>query len=546
MLGRALMPSTAVLVYLGWASSRLIGRSTKGSLAVLFSSQIARVRLVLGVVVALGGAFAFPAAGLAVVTSIAAGEGIALSPNPLTSTGTVSLALPLALSDPLSGYFLSLRNSTYNSAGYAAGPAAGIAGTSSVKGGEGVYGGGTNSSVNTTGVFGWGTGNASGVYAKGGASNGPGLTALGQGTGPGVIGTGGSNGDGGSFTGAGTNGVGVYGLGPADGVYGVSNNTDGVHGMTTANSYSGMYGVDNSPSGGNGAWFQSEHGNGIQAYAGTGPLDKPGGIGLTTIGGAGGPPSPCNCAGTTGGTGIKVQGGQGGPPPDGGFPGNGGAGIEATAGPGVAGTTTHDGDAALLHGNVAVTRAPDNSGGNLGVIGNLKVLGTKNFMIDDPLDPANKVLVHAADESPQAENVYNGNATTDTRGYATVSMPRYFDAENTDPRYQLTVIGSFAEAIVWRKEEHNRFVVRTNKPLVEVSWQVSALRNDPTIRRLQQGPAEQPKPASERGRYLDPTAYGMPASLGIAQIPALATIPRPVRQQSPAQPPSPQQPLVPR
>ncbi len=402
---------------------------------MLFSSQMACVRLVFRVVVALGGVIAFPAAGLAQVTQLNQGAGITLSPSPITSTGTVSLALPLSLSDPFSGYLLSLTNSSYNTAVRAAGSSTGITATSGVANGVGVYGGGTSASATTTGVMGIGTGKASGVYAKGGASNGPGLTALGQGTGPGVIGTGGSNGDGGSFTGAGTNGVGVYGLGPADGVYGVSNNTDGVHGMTTANSYSGMYGVDNSPSGGNGAWFQSEHGNGIQAYAGTGPLDKPGGIGLTTIGGAGGPPSPCNCAGTTGGTGIKVQGGQGGPPPDGGFPGNGGAGIEATAGPGVAGTTTHDGDAALLHGNVAVTRAPDNSGGNLGVIGNLKVLGTKNFMIDDPLDPANKVLVHAADESPQAENVYNGNATTDTRGYATVSMPRY-----STPRTQIRAI----------------------------------------------------------------------------------------------------------
>ncbi len=78
------------------------------------------------------------------------------------------------------------------------------------------------------------------------------------------------------------------------------------------------------------------------------------------------------------------------------------------------------------------------------------------------------------------------------------------------------MIGSFAEAVVWKQERHNQFEIRTNQGRIEVSWQVSAVRNDPAARASAQG-AEQEKPASERGRYLDPAAYGKPASMAISQ-----------------------------
>lgn len=51
-------------------------------------------------------------------------------------------------------------------------------------------------------------------------------------------------------------------------------------------------------------------------------------------------------------------------------------------------------------------------------------------------------------------------------------------ALNTDFRYQLTVIGRFAQAIVEKKVDDNRFTIRTNVGGVEVSWQVTARRND--------------------------------------------------------------------
>ena len=68
------------------------------------------------------------------------------------------------------------------------------------------------------------------------------------------------------------------------------------------------------------------------------------------------------------------------------------------------------------------------------------------FKIDHPLDPANKYLSHSVVESPDMMNIYNGNVVTDAEGVAVVELPDYFEALNHDPRYQLTVIGSFGDA----------------------------------------------------------------------------------------------------
>jgi len=69
-------------------------------------------------------------------------------------------------------------------------------------------------------------------------------------------------------------------------------------------------------------------------------------------------------------------------------------------------------------------------------------------MIDHPLDPANKYLYHSFVESPDMKNIYDGTVTTDGAGLATVTLPDWFEALNRDFRYQLTVIGQFAQAIV--------------------------------------------------------------------------------------------------
>jgi hypothetical protein len=111
-------------------------------------------------------------------------------------------------------------------------------------------------------------------------------------------------------------------------------------------------------------------------------------------------------------------------------------------------------------------------------------------------------------------NVYNGNATTDDKGLATVQLPTYFEALNRDFRYQLTGIGQFADAIVWQEVANNSFVIKTDKPNVKVSWQVTGVRNDPYAN-ANRVAAEEDKPADEQGTYLHPTAWGQPESKGI-------------------------------
>jgi hypothetical protein len=44
-------------------------------------------------------------------------------------------------------------------------------------------------------------------------------------------------------------------------------------------------------------------------------------------------------------------------------------------------------------------------------------------------------------------------------------------------------VGQFAQAIIAQKIEKNQFVIRTDKPDVEVSWQVTGIRKDPAAQR---------------------------------------------------------------
>jgi hypothetical protein len=143
--------------------------------------------------------------------------------------------------------------------------------------------------------------------------------------------------------------------------------------------------------------------------------------------------------------------------------------------------------------------------------------------IDHPLDPEHKVLTHAAVESPEMKTIYDGLVTTNAEGYAEVALPDYFEVLNRDVRYQLTVVGDFAQAIVARKVEGNRFTIRTSQPGVEVSWLVSGIRADawaaqhPTI-------VERDKAPSDIGHYLHPQAFGKSRDEGMrSSRPSIAT-----------------------
>lgn len=144
--------------------------------------------------------------------------------------------------------------------------------------------------------------------------------------------------------------------------------------------------------------------------------------------------------------------------------------------------------------------------GNVGVFGTLsKTAGS--FQIDHPLDPENKFLVHSFVESPDMKNIYDGVVTTNASGEAIVTMPEWFEALNMDFRYQLTCINQFAQAIVLREMSGNKFTIKTDKPNVKVSWQVTGTRNDPYAQKNRL-PVEKMKNEGEKGKYIYPEGYG--------------------------------------
>jgi len=111
-------------------------------------------------------------------------------------------------------------------------------------------------------------------------------------------------------------------------------------------------------------------------------------------------------------------------------------------------------------------------------------------------------------------NIYNGNVITDAQGDAVVPLPDWFETLNRDFRYQLTVIGQFAQAIVASEIDDGRFSIKTDKPSVKVSWQVTGIRQDAWAN-AHRIPVEQEKPEVERGFYLHPELYGASEEKGV-------------------------------
>jgi hypothetical protein len=263
----------------------------------------------------------------------------------------------------------------------------------------------------------------------------------------------------------------IFGNFGTAGVLGVNSGTGGfgVVGYASNASGTGPAMVAVSQGNGNGLTASSTGGSGVSATTSSGSTSDAGVSGSTSA---------------ASGTGVRAA-----------ASGTSGVALRAVA----SGSATQ---AAILTGNVQVT-------GTL-------TKGAGSFKIDDPADPANKYLSHSFVESPDMKNIYDGVVTTDARGLATVTMPRWFDALNRDFRYQLTVLGhSFARAIVWRELEGNRFTVRTNEPRTKVSWQVTGVRHD-AYANAHRIPVEQSKDGADRGRYLHPELYGQPRSKGIA------------------------------
>ena len=117
------------------------------------------------------------------------------------------------------------------------------------------------------------------------------------------------------------------------------------------------------------------------------------------------------------------------------------------------------------------------SSGNLTISGTLTA-ATKHFKIDDPLDPEHKALYHASIESSEMVNLYSGNVILDRKGQAVIRMPEWFEALNTDFRYQLTTIGRSAPVFIAHEIQNHEFKIAGGRAGMKVSWQVTGVRHD--------------------------------------------------------------------
>ena len=410
--------------------------------------------------------------GTGTVTSV--GSGLGLTGGPITTNGTLSIdatTVPLLASANNFTIGQTISNSLSNAdaldvltsgAGHAgvlaintatSGGAVGVVGATEDAAGYGVYG--SDSASGGTGVY----GTTSGGYAVHGVDSSSGFGVFGQGN-AGVVGIGFIGVDGSSATGYGVNSSGQWGIlaesnaccsGYGGEFYGYR--------ASSGSGNNGTAGISSFGGNGDSSTFLANGGDGIEGNGGS--ANSFPGAGGTFVGG------------TTIGSGL------------------GGDGIFAQGGTGVSGS----GYAGVFEGDVIVNGAIS--------------AGTKDFKIDHPLDPASKYLVHASVESSEMMNIYTGNVTTNTQGLATVKLPEWFEALNTDFRYQLTVIGTFAQAIVASKIHDHQFTIKTNAPNVEVSWQVTGVRQD-AFAKAHPLVVEEEKDPRSKGFYLHPELYGAP------------------------------------
>ena len=174
-----------------------------------------------------------------------------------------------------------------------------------------------------------------------------------------------------------------------------------------------------------------------------------------------------------------------------------------------------------LDGNVGIgvtgPTAKLDVAGDLNVTGAIYA-GTKDFVIDHPLDPANKLLTHSCVESPENLVIYRGKATLDANGEGLVELPSYFKALTREDgaTISLTPVGRpFQVGSEWQAGFIS-FKAYGN-PNREVYWAVYADRDDPVSRRLARPVEEDKGPESKicgRGELLYPEAYGYPESMG--------------------------------
>jgi hypothetical protein len=145
--------------------------------------------------------------------------------------------------------------------------------------------------------------------------------------------------------------------------------------------------------------------------------------------------------------------------------------------------------------------------------------GSGTFVIDDPLDPLNKLLYHSFVESPDAMNVYDGVAVLNNIGEATVELPPYFLALNEDFTYLASPIGAPMPNLHISAEVQRRFLGLFGAPVFKISggmwrgkvaWQVAGVRHDPYILAHPIIPEVEKGNGAilEKGQYQCPECYG--------------------------------------
>ena len=149
--------------------------------------------------------------------------------------------------------------------------------------------------------------------------------------------------------------------------------------------------------------------------------------------------------------------------------------------------------------------------GDVWVHGALHVTQRKLFTIDHPLDPDNLYLSHASVESADMKTLYDGIAILGADGAASVELPRWFEALNTNVRYQLTCVGGYAPVYVAEGVRGGRFIIAGGAAGLRVSWQVTGIRHDAWAERHPFA-AEHEKAADERGTYVHPELHGAATS----------------------------------
>jgi hypothetical protein len=354
---------------------------------------------------------------------------------------------------------------------------AGVQGQSNSQNGNGVFG--VASIGNSKGVWGRSV-NGRGVYGEATAAAGQTYGVYGQSASDGGIGVHGS----GTYGVSGFGRYGVYATGVIHGVRGGSTNGTGVHGEST-----NLYGVRGKSTNSYGVFGDSNTGHGVggRAYS----LSGYGVVGANV-------------------------------------PGTGVAGF-SDGSHGVYGFSTNShGVFGRSQTGVAVYGEAPQAGyflGNVFVEGTLGKSGG-SFIIDHPADPANRTLEHSFVEAPERLNVYRGSVTLNSRGSATVRLPRYYQLLNTDHSVQLTAVGSPAPSLhVSRRVEGGRFAIAGGAPGQEVYWQVTGARQDKWAR-MHPLRVERTKKRKDRGKYLNPDLFGHPRSAAIFAAPRPPRRPR--------------------